>query len=242
MKIKSILLNIILLVFPIGTTFVQESTIVVIDSSQVIEKSFSKTLSEKYTGNEYNYDVAEGEAQNYLLRAINWFFKKLNDIFGIEIDPGMYKLFETLIYIILIAIALYIIIRLLVGHKATSFFSRKSKELAPLSFEEEHIERINLDELIQNALLQKDFRLAIRYMFLKILKELSIRNLINWHSEKTNIDYYKELKSEALQNNFSSVSYLYEHIWYGEFDLDELGFVHAKKDFDKLKTTINRHG
>ncbi len=225
-----------------GISFAQEENSVVIDSSNVSKKEFSSLISKKYQDDHFNYNETVGQSQNYLLRAIKWFFQKLEDIFGIDIDPGFYNIVEILIYLILIATALYIIIRLFVGSQASSFFTKKSKELAPLTFEEEHIEKINLDELISNALQQNDYRLAIRYMYLKMLKDLSVKNLIDWHFEKTNIDYYNELKSTALQQNFKTVSYLYEHIWYGEFKLDDSAYYSAKKEFDNLKKSINTNG
>ena len=242
MKIRLLIIYTFLFLGFSGITLAQEENNVVIDSSPVSKKEFSSTISEKYIDSNYNYKETVGHSQNYLLRAINWFFQKIADIFGIDVDPGFYEIVEVLIYIILIAIALYIIIRLFVGTNAASFFTKKSKELAPLSFEEEHIEKIDLNELIANALQQKDFRLAIRYMYLITLKEFSVKSLIDWHQEKTNIDYYNELKSPTLKQNFKTVSYLYEHIWYGEFNLDNEAFKNAKKEFDNLHKAINSNG
>lgn len=242
MKNSQRIIYILLFLFTSGSSFAQEEATVIIDSSDVSKKEFSIPISEKYTGDDYNYSETVGQSQNYLLRAIKWFFQKIADIFGIDIDPEFFKIVEVLIYILLIIIALYIIIRLFVGTKAASFFTKKSKELAPLTFKEEHIEKINLEDLIANALQQNDYRLAIRYMYLKTLKDLSVKNLIDWHFDKTNIDYYNELKPATLQKSFKTVSYLYEHIWYGEFNVDETSFNSAKKEFNHLKKAMNANG
>lgn len=242
MKNSTRIIYIILYLLNSGISFAQKETTVIIDSSAVSKKEFPVSLSEKYNSDDFNYNDTVGQSQNYLLRGIKWFFRKIAETFGIDVDPGFYKIVEVLIYFVLIAIALYIIIRLFVGHKASSFFTEKSKELAPLSFEEEHIEKIYLDDLIANALKQSDYRLAIRYMYLKILKDLSVKNLIDWHFEKTNIDYYNEISSPALQQNFKTVSYLYEHIWYGEFNVDGTSFNSAKKEFDDLKKMMDSNG
>ena len=245
-KFKTILIYNILFFLLSGVSIAQDdfntNQEVAIDSSSLSHKKFSSSIPEKYSGSDFNYTESVGQSQNYLLRAINWFFSKLYEIFGIEVNQGVLKVIEVLIYLVLIIIALYIIIRLLLGTKATSFFTKKSKELSPLSFEEDTIEQINLEELISNALLQKDYRLAIRYMYLKSLKTLSVQNLINWHFEKTNIDYYKELESTLIQEKFRSVSYLYEHIWYGEFNLNESDYISATKEFDSLNKAINSNG
>jgi len=241
-KIKIAIIYFFLFLGFSGSALSQEKNSVVIDSSTILKKEFPSVISEKYSDRDFNYNETVAKSQNYLLRAINWFFQKLADVFGIDVDPQFYEIVEVLIYIILIAIALYIIIRLFVGTNAASFFTKKSKVLAPLTFEEEDIEKIDLEALITNALKQQDFRLAIRYMYLKTLKDLSVKNLIEWHFEKTNIDYYKELKSPVLQQNFKIVSYLYEYIWYGEFDLDNDAYKNAEKEFNNLNKAINADG
>ncbi len=219
-----------------------DSLTVAVDSSKIVAKQFSENLSEKYSGNEFDYDTMEGEAENFLGRAINWFFNKLGEIFGIHLSPEMYLIIKFFIYGLLIVFALYILVKLLVGDNASSFFSRKSKMVAPLNIQEEHIENVDLDSYIKNALKEENYRLAIRYMYLKSLKLLSLNSIIDWHFEKTNSDYYREIESENLKENFKKASYLYENIWYGEYALDKAGFERAKKDFERLNQNLKNAG
>jgi len=227
--------------FP-ATASAKDTLAVSIDSSKILQKDFSENFSEKYSGEEFDYDTMEGEAENFLERAINWFFKKLGEIFGINISPEMYQIIKFFIYGLLIVFALYILVKLLVGDNASSFFSRKSKMVAPLNIQEEHIENVDLDSYIKNALREENYRLAIRYMYLKSLKLLSLNNIIDWHFEKTNSDYYREIQSENLKENFKKASYLYDNIWYGEFALDKTGFENAKKDFERLNQNLKNAG
>ena len=62
---------------------------------------------------------------------------------------------------------------------------------------------------------------------------MSDKNLIEWDVEKTNSDYLYEIKNQAQKDDFSYLSYLYNYIWYGEFELDEATFVKAKNAFEK---------
>lgn|SRR5690554_3812918 len=218
--------------------FEKGETDIAIDSSKVERKQFSNNLSEKYTGNQYEYDSLEGETENFLGRAIDWFFKKLNDIFGINLPPGWQQLVEIVIYGILIGFALYILVKFLMGNQAASFFSRKSKTVAPIDIQEEHIQNIDLDAYITKALKEENYRLAIRYMYLKSLKLLSQNNLIEWNHEKTNSDYYNEIENGELKSRFNRISYWYDHIWYGEFTLDKSGFENAEKDFNQLNLNL----
>ncbi len=214
----------------------------VIDSTQVVKKDFNKDLSQEYTEKDFDYDQIRGESENFLKRFVNWFFKKLEDIFGIEVNPNLYSIVETLLYIILIAVGLFLMVRLLMGQQATSFFRGKSKALAPLSIHEEQLTQTDFDALIGQALSQNDYRLAIRYQYLKILRQLSLENIIEWHFEKTNSDYVSEINSDQIKQGFSKVSYLYEHIWYGEFAIDAQGYQKADSSFNSFLNTIKRNG
>lgn len=212
----------------------KDSLSVAVDSSKLAPLHFSEDLSQKYSGSDYDYDSMQGEAENFLGRAISWFFDKIGQIFGIHLTPGMYEIIKLIVYSLLIIFAIYILVKLLVGDNASSLFSRQSKLVAPLNIQEEHIENVDLDTYIKNALKEENYRLAIRYMYLKSLKLLSLNNLIEWHFEKTNTDYYQEIENISLKENFKKASYLYDNIWYGEYSLDKNGFENAQKDFERL--------
>lgn len=212
----------------------KDSLTVAVDSSNIVQKHFSEDLTKKYSGKDFEFDSMEGEAENFLGRAISWFFDKMEDIFGFQLSPKMYDFIKFMIYILLIVFAIYILMKLLVGDNASSFFGRQSKLVAPLNIQEDHIENVDLDSYIKNALKEENYRLAIRYMYLKSLKLLSLKNIIEWHFEKTNNDYYTEIESVELKENFKKASYLYDNIWYGEFTLDRADFENAQKDFERL--------
>lgn len=206
-----------------------------IDSSKVTLKEFKGDLSDRYDDRDFNYkDSVEGQAENFIARAINWFFSKLGDLFGVQISPETQKFLELLIYIVLIILAIVLIARLLSGSDAGALFSRKNAAINQFNVREEHIERIDFEALIAEALAQQNYRLALRYRFLKLLKELSQKGHIQWHYEKTNSDYYTELKRDSLKQGFRDVSYLFEYVWYGEFPLDEHGYQRAGGRFDEL--------
>ncbi len=215
---------------------------IALDSSAITIQNFNDPLAEHYNGEEFEYDRAEGEAENLLARALNWFFKGLQSIFGIDVNPNLLKVIENIIYILLIVLAVYILVRILAGKDAVSFFGKKNTTVAPVTISEEQIENINLDELITEALTKKDFRLAIRYMYLKALQELTLKNIIEYHFEKTNTDYYTEIADITIKQYYNRISYLYDYIWYGEFDLDEAGYQKAKTSFDQLHTKLNTVG
>ncbi|MGJ8667214.1 MAG: hypothetical protein ACSHW7_12665 [Patiriisocius sp.] len=213
-----------------------------IDSTAVPPKRFAENFKEKYSGGDYDYDVMEGEAENLITRGLNWFFRKLAELFGIDLDPQTFVILRYLIYGVLVIFAIYIVVKLLVGDTASSFFTKKSSQLAPLKVEEEHIENIDLDSYISEALKNNNYRLAIRYMYLKALKQLSGASKIIWDFEKTNQDYYNEIEDTDLKTSFKRISYVYDYVWYGEFALNEDDFGKAQKDFERIKTHLGNAG
>lgn len=218
-----------------------DSSAVKIETQQIAEKSFSENPASKYTEKEFDYETMEGASQNLIARIINWFFNLLHKLFGIDFNPNTIHTIETIFYILLSIGAVYIIVKLLFG-KEISVFQKKENPVNNWISEEETIEKIDIDALIAEALKTNDYRLAVRYLHLKLLQSLANANLIDWHFEKTNSDYQKELKADHLKKDFAKASYLYDYIWYGEFDIDQAGFDSTQKHFETLLKNIQKHG
>lgn len=212
------------------------------DNAPIKMTDFEPDFQDKYADSDFNYEEGRTGSGNFISRMVNAFLSWLQEVFGVEIDPDTYELIETILYILLIAVGLYFMVRLLLGQKAVALFGGDNTALAPLRTQEEDLSQIDLQALINQALKQSDYRLAVRYMFLKVLKELSGKKLIEWHYEKTNNDYLKELKSPGLKHDFKTVSHLYDYIWYGEFPINEERFLMAQAQFDHLEKTIKKSG
>ncbi|HBY68162.1 MAG TPA: DUF4129 domain-containing protein, partial [Flavobacteriaceae bacterium] len=82
---------------------------------------------------------------------------------------------------------------------------------------EEIIRSKNIRELIEKALQNKEYRLAVRYYYLLILKKLTDAELIDYEFDKTNTDYIAEITSDTVILPFKKATNLYDYIWYGNF-------------------------
>jgi hypothetical protein len=217
----------------------EKDTIVKIDSiGTLYERSIAEDLSKKYTGEDFNYDIKTGESQNLLSRFFNWIGRGLKNIFGINLSPEALKLLEYFIYFLMGGLVIYLLVRVLVNEKFNSIFTKKAKTLFDIDLAEQHIESLDLDALLNAALENKDYRLAVRYHFLRILKRLSQKEIIDWHFDKTNSDYQNEIKQQQLQSGFKEVAYLYDYIWYGEQPINEIKYDAAKQKFNALNNLI----
>ncbi|MDF0708688.1 hypothetical protein [Flagellimonas okinawensis] len=232
-----------ILFFFIGITGMAQNDSIRIptDSNSVLtDRAIDGDLNQRYSGEEFNYEVKTGESANLLSRFVRWFLNTLNDTFGFQISPETLLILEYIIYVLIGTLAIYLVVRLFVNEKFSAIFTKKAKTIDSIDFTEEHIEEIDLDSLMQEALRNENFRLAVRYQFLKVLKILSQKNLIEWHFEKTNADYQREIKETSLQVSFKNASYLYENIWYGEQPIDKNGYAKTNLHFDAVKKSIQK--
>lgn len=197
-------------------------------------KAFKENFRKKYQSEEFNYTTTKPRVslwQKLLAKISQW----LRHIFG-EVD-GKKALDYTGVFLRILAFLfvgsiLYLLVRYLISKEGNVFFSKKPKKINIDTQEiNEDIHGINFPEKILEFENRKEFRYAIRYHFLYILKKLSDKKLIEWNGEKTNQDYLKELKSESQRNLFSEMIHVFEYVWYGEFEINEMDYIKLKNKF-----------
>lgn len=114
-------------------------------------------------------------------------------------------------------------------------FGKKNRKIKIATHDlEENIHEINFPASILKFEKEQNYRSAIRYHFLYTLKKLTDKNLISWNPEKTNRDYLRELKNKNSQEDFRRIIYIYDYIWYGEFETEEKDYQHYKTYFNKF--------
>ncbi len=209
-----------------------------LDSTNIEVRYFKEHIKERYQDDSFNYSINDTGGVNLIQRVLRKFFNWLNDVFGFDINVD-YLTLEYIVYAILGIGALYLLIRFLLQSPMRTVFKTESQTIDNFSYVEEDIEHIDFDSLINKAVNSKNYRLAIRYLYLKALKALTNKNIIEWHYDKTNSDYLNEIKDEKTKIAFKRISYIYDHIWYGEFPINELVFKKHTTDFAKINTLAN---
>jgi hypothetical protein len=169
---------------------------------------------------------------------LNWIARLLKKLFGISFNTGTSALWEVVLYLFCGGVVLFVILQLLKADKSW-FMQRSSKNLKVKIEEiEQNIHEMDLDELIKEAIAQKNYRRAVRLLYLKSLKELNKKNFIEWSNQKTNSDYLSELKPGPLKKSFKSNTLIFEYIWYGDFSIDEQLLEKVKVSFDNFINEI----
>ncbi len=84
---------------------------------------------------------------------------------------------------------------------------------------------IDFDAEIKAALVRRDYKEAVRLLYLQTLKQLSDKELIDWQLYKTPTQYIYEVKSESQRNVFRNLTNSFLRVRYGNFDATEQLFI-----------------
>lgn len=226
--------------FAQDTLIVSKSEIQV-DSSTIDEVKFKEGFQEKYTDDEFIYEVKVQELSAWE-RFLEWLYDLFERLFNSSSRENTEDIVEIILKVLaaaLIIFVIYLIVKAIMNGEGSWVFG-KSSDKKVINYEEieKNIHLVDFEKLIKETLKNGENRLAIRYYYLWLLKIMSAKQLIEWDVEKTNSDYLYEIKNSSIKSQFEYVSYLYNYIWYGEFELDEVTFVKAKKAFDNLINSL----
>lgn len=144
--------------------------------------------------------------------------------------------FQTVLWFIIIGGFVTFLILYLYNSNAALF--RKSRSIADEEIngaEASDIFAINYQKEIDKAVDMSNYRLAVRLMFLRLLRNLSDRNIIHYKQDSTNLDYMIQLRSTKLYHDFFRLTRNYEYSWYGQFDIDKEKYSIIKSEFDNFE-------
>ena len=207
-----------------------------IDTSQVEKLEFEPSFKEKYDSNDFVYEKKSRE-ENIWDRFKQWLADLFSRLFGItnnQAAMGAVVLVIRIIAVLLILFVVYLIVKAVMNKEGKWIFGKNSdRRLINYDEIEKNLHLVDFEKLIKQSIQSGEKRLVIRYYYLWLLKKMSEKQIIEWDAEKTNSDYLYEIKSENFKKDFAYLSYLYNYIWYGEFEIDEPIFEKAKKAFEK---------
>lgn len=222
------------IIFILGSSFALSQSI---DSIGYHSRKF-ENIKQKYNTEEFNYDEKFSEvnasAWERFWRAVGQFFEQLFNFGNAEKTLSGLEILMRIIAVLIILFVVYMIVKIIINKEGGWIFSASAKKIIITQNTEENIHSIDFKVIINKALHDKNYRLAVRYYYMWLLKSLTDKGEIEWDIEKTNRDYYKEIKSESLKQDFQFLSYVYEYSWYGEFEISDADFSKTETAFLKL--------
>ncbi len=222
----------------------QDSLVVNYDKNSPVElKKFDTDKLDKYkSDDDFDYTIYESKPTVFS-KVWSWFKRNLlrflEWMFGIEKAGNILAMILKSIPYIILLVVLFIIIKLFlkVDTKALRTGGVQSASVQ-LTEDEEIINSQNIPSLIEKAIKDKNFRLAVRYYYLLILQKLQENQLIEWEQQKTNEDYIREIKQSSITKKFSDITHLYDFVWYGNFEINEVEFAKVEASFNSLTKSI----
>lgn len=221
----------------------QDSLTVSYDETKLEIKKIDKNDLQKYQNDkDFNYNETKAKP-NFLSKIRQWFrnilLKILEWLFGVGPAKGILKFVLNVLPYLILAFLIFLLIKFFLKVDSKNIISGK-QNAANISFSEDEniIKNEDINTLINNALNQQNYRLAIRYYYLLALKKLSDNQSINWQTQKTNADYINEIQTEYIKSKFINITKIYDYVWYGEFYIDAIKFESLKKPFEQLNKSL----
>lgn len=213
------------------------------EESEAIERFyFEKDFQKNYTNSDFIYE-SKAKEKGAWERFRERLRRLYESLFGFKTSDQADKAIDITIYSLALLLTIgviYLIVKALMNDEGKWIFGRSSdKKLVTYDELEQSLLETNFQKLIADSEKNGSQRLTIRYYYLWLLKSLSEKGHIEWDIEKTNSDYAQEIKDSQLKKEFEYLSYLYDYIWYGEFEVDQPTYDKAKAAFNKTIKSTN---
>jgi hypothetical protein len=134
-------------------------------------------------------------------------------------------------------ILLYAITRIIVSNRL-QFFYRPPRRPMVVKNEEEDSPEDDLEGRLMHFMQTKNYRQAVRYLYLKALRLLNERGMIRYHQESTDQEYWRQLSQTPQGGPFRDLVLIYEKVWYGEFPLGDALFARLHQYFEDFYKSV----
>jgi hypothetical protein len=226
-NIRKLLLIFLLSLFLIPTGIRAEIAIPADTSKLEIRLPNPKNITEYRKQKAFKYSRGNGKI-NYLRLLPLWLQKALFRFLRLVFTSGSAELYLG----ILLVIAVIAIVLRANDINPIALFRRKNRNIQPLyDTGNENISGMDFPVLIDQAVKQNNYRLAIRFQYLQLLFMLAGLGEIDLREGKTNREYIQEIKNTETRDVFRNLVYGFEFVWYGEFLPDEKQYSQLSSAF-----------
>lgn len=183
---------------------------------------------------DFQYNIPKPSRESLWNLFWRWFWQMIDEIR--KTKTGRYTL-NTLLIITAISAIVFFIVKV-TGMNAAGIFGRNESALN-YTVGSEDINSIDFKSLIDNAIDNANYVLAVRLLYLQSLKFLTDKNVVNWKINKTNTDYIKELNIYPYQSKFILLTNVFDNVWYGNKDLDKEKFEEVYQLFKQFQKAVD---
>jgi hypothetical protein len=141
-------------------------------------------------------------------------------------------------YILIIGLVLWVVYRLIIADKSGIIGRARQQNQSGGYCKPINVIAASFDCDLQKAIEASDYRLAVRFWFLKTLQNLHHEQIIQWKEQKTNTDYIYEIKDQNLKKEFTGLSRIFDFAWYGEQTIENKSFIEIQGWFISFNQTV----
>lgn len=148
--------------------------------------------------------------------------------------------FRSLLWFVILGSFIGVVIWYLISGNIL-IFRKKAKSIAAEEEEElvtDDIFSIPYEQEIAKAESAANYRLAVRLWYLRLLKALSEKGLVDYRYGRTNHDYVLQLQKSVYYRDFSRLTRNFEYTWYGQFDLSAEAYQMMRNDFSTFQNAL----
>lgn len=147
-----------------------------------------------------------------------------------------------LLLALLLGICAYVIYQLLDG-KFTRGPKEEKDQDRRVELEEIQEDRISFREtesLLERAVRNEQYELAVRLQYLSLLKRLHELGFIVFKKDKVNRAYIFEMDKQVLGKDFRKITLDYERNWYGNYPTDRLSYRLVGSRFEQMQQQLDK--
>lgn len=164
----------------------------------------------------------------------NYIFKKKEEKNRLNLRFWQTDTFRTIMWVIIICCFVAIIVLYLASDRV-GLFRRRSHQITQDETGESDIPgdifEINYDKEIDKAQTSGNYRLAVRLQFLKLLRTMAEKQIIQYAPARTNFDYLAQLHKSNWYHDFFRLTRHYEYVWYGQFPIGQQQYNQVSNEY-----------
>jgi hypothetical protein len=147
------------------------------------------------------------------------------------------RIFQWIIFTLIGGILLYGIFQL-ASENNLMWLNHRGKQSK--SGKEPSAEAItDYENLIRKCQLEENYRLAVRYLYLRLIQKVHEKGVIQIRDSSTNSEIIRAFITHPGVDDFRYLAKAYEYVFYGDFFLSEDLFYKIKNRFDDFHQTLS---
>jgi hypothetical protein len=218
-----------------GSSLTAEITELPVDTSFIwqIRQPTEMQIDSLKQLDEFQYGTGAKKTSGFLAWLMEWLRQIMGKVFPVFSLPfWVHYVFFSLLGILLVY-------KIFTTRGKPVYHASLASQVMDCAIISEDIHNLPFDELIAAAQASKDFRKAIRFLYLKLIKQLHDKGLLVFKREKSNRDYIHELGGLPVMPAFIELTNIYEWVWYGQFGISEEFFTGMRTRFENAKQGLD---